>query len=181
MAKRADPSGQKRERLGTSGIGRRRQARKGVGLPKVTRKGIGPPKSITELSWLMADVRDPSQLQQLDVAVKLHDYVRQPEVFTLAGFASEIRVSPAVLTYWRGKFPVIQLAYESAKDYLAGKRFNMAAAGDARESLMKWSAQYDTEAYTFLKQMEELKVKVQEEQKPTQIVINMKDFSNKEE
>jgi hypothetical protein len=128
-----------------------------------------------EVHWTSFEIKEMPPAKQQEIAQALHDYVRKPNIYTVAGFAPECNVSRSVFQYWCNKYPVIQKAYEHAVEYMGAKRFNAGASRQGVESLMKWAGQYDPSVQSYLALMEQLKAK--QEEKPTNIVINMTDFT----
>ena len=130
-----------------------------------------------EIHWTSFEIKEMPEGKQRQIAQQLHEYVRRPNKYTVSGFVSEINISRSVWEYWCKKYPLINRAYDDAKYYMGAKRFDAGASKLGHEKLMLWAGQYDPDAFNFLALTEKIKAR-NDEQKPTNITINMSRFDD---
>lgn len=133
-----------------------------------------------EIHWTQFEARSVPPKRQQEIADQLMAYVKEKDKYTIVGFLAEVNLSHALWYEWCKKYPIIHAAHERAKRYLGAKRFDAAASKNGSEKLLQWAGQYDQEAYTYMKEMFDMKAKKDEKSGPSSIVINMADFSEPE-
>ena len=133
-----------------------------------------------EVHWTQFEIRDLPPGRQHEIADKLIEYVNRKHKYTILGFTAEENISRAVWHDWCKKYPIINTAHERAKAILGAKRFDAAASKDGSEKLLQWAGQYDVDAFAFMRLLEELKAKKDEDKAPTTIIVNLSDFSNEQ-
>lgn len=129
-----------------------------------------------EIHWTSFEVRNLPSGRQQEIADKLLEYVNQKDKYTINGFLGEENISKAVWADWCSKYPAINSALERAKVLLGAKRFDAAASKGGSDKLLMWAGQYDVDAFNYLKLLEELKAKKEEEKKAQEIHIHMTDY-----
>lgn len=131
-----------------------------------------------EVHWTQFEVRSLPPKRQQEIADELIEYVNQPHKYTIIGFMAQQNLSRAVWHDWCQKYPIIHAAHERAKILLGAKRFDAAASKNGSDKLLQWAGQYDIDALNYMKVIEEMKVKKDEQKAPTNITINMADFGD---
>ncbi len=129
-----------------------------------------------EVHWTQFEVRSLPTFKQQEIADKLIAYVNEKHKYTIIGFTAQENISRAVWHDWCLKYPIINAAHERAKSILGAKRFDAAASKDGSDKLLQWAGQYDVDALSYLKLLEELKAKKEEDKKPSEIHIHMTDY-----
>jgi len=130
-----------------------------------------------EVHWTQFEVRSLPPGRQQEIADMLIEYVKREHKYTILGFLAEANLSHAVWYEWCIKYPIIHAAHERAKRFLGAKRFDAAASKAGSEKLLQWAGQYDQDAFNYMKSLEDMKAKKDEDKAPTNITINMADFS----
>ena len=131
-----------------------------------------------EVHWTQFEVRDLPPGKHQEVADKLIEYVNRKHKYTILGFTAEENISRAVWHDWCTKYPIINAAHERAKALLGAKRFDAAASKDGSEKLLQWAGQYDVDAFSFMRLLEEIKAKKEEDKKAQEIHIHMTDYAD---
>lgn len=129
-----------------------------------------------EVHWTQFEVRDLPSKRQQEIADQLMEYVQREHKYTITGFMAEINASHAVWYEWCAKYPIIQAANDRAKRYLGSKRFDAAASKQGSEKLLQWAGQYDVDALAYIRLIEELKAKKEEDKKAQEIHIHMTEY-----
>ena len=130
-----------------------------------------------EIHWTQFEVRSLPPGRQQETADKLMAYVESKDRYTILGFLAQENLSQAVWHDWCNKYPIIHAAHERAKRYLGAKRFDAAASKVGSEKLLQWAGQYDADALSFMKMLEEIKAKKDEEKGATTLNVYMTDYS----
>ena len=131
-----------------------------------------------EVHWTQFEVRSLPPGKQQEIADELMEYVNKRHKYTILGFLGEKKLSRSVWSDWCKKYPIILRAVEQAKIVLGAKRFDAAASKEGSEKLLQWAGQYDVDSLEFIKLLEDMKVKKDEQKAPTNITINMADFGD---
>lgn len=118
--------------------------------------------------------------KQLSIAYEVILQAEDPKQYTLLGALIALKIPRPTFERYLQKYPIIFDAYEHAKMIITRKRFDDAATKTSSERLFNFVPQYCEEYGDYAKWIESIKAAQQNNMQPTNVVVQITDFSKAE-